>query len=52
MQRKTLSTLLLLAVALGCLPSCSMAEGVAKTLSRTTQSLSRTVGNAGSAITR
>jgi hypothetical protein len=51
MQRKTLFALFALAGAV-CLSSCSAAQGLAKTLSRTTESLSRTVNNAGGALMR
>jgi predicted small secreted protein len=47
--------ILLFAVLLGgavVLPSCSMADGLMKTVSRTGNSLTRSVSNAAGAVTR
>jgi|GEM_PF-5124387 len=47
-------TLLLVALVGGMavLPSCSMADGLAKTISRTGNTLTRTVSNVGGAVSR
>jgi predicted small secreted protein len=48
---KSLAILIIAAIACG-LTSCSAANGLAKTLSRTGNSLSRSVSNLGGALTR
>ncbi|WAC20479.1 hypothetical protein OVA24_03680 [Luteolibacter sp. SL250] len=50
MKRILLFAALLGGVAV--LPSCSMADGLAKTVSRTGNTLTRSVSNLGGAVTR